>query len=147
MTTGSPPAAIWWRAGEKALLIDTGMGEGDLAGLVSQLTDLPVEVAVTHPHLDHMHWIDKFSRVYLHKEDIAPLKEHPESYPSALSHPGASLPELMPIEEGSVIDLGAASRWRCGSCPGTRPTRWCLRTPSTSACSPGTPSAPDTSCC
>ena len=106
---------------EKALLIDTGMGEGDLAGLVSQLTDLPVEVAVTHPHLDHMHWIDKFPRVYLHKEDIAPLKEHPENYPSALSYPGASLPELMPIEEGSVIDLGGGVQVEVWELPGHTP--------------------------
>lgn len=91
---------------EKALLVDTGMGEGDLGGLVSTLTDLPVEVAVTHPHGDHMHWIDKFQRVYLHKDDIPQVRDNLSKYPGALSRPGADLPELVPIEEGTRIDLG-----------------------------------------
>ncbi|MGI6254468.1 MAG: MBL fold metallo-hydrolase [Acutalibacter sp.] len=91
---------------EKALLIDTGMGDGDLLGLASTLTTLPIEVAVTHPHLDHMHWIDRFSKVYLHKDDIAPLKENPSKYPMVLRGADAPLPHLIPLEEGSQIDLG-----------------------------------------
>lgn len=106
---------------DKALLIDTGMGEGDLPGLVSRLTNLPVEVAVTHPHLDHMHWIDKFQRVYLHKEDIALLRQHPEDYPSAFSAPGAPLPQLLPLEDGSVIDLGGGVEVETWELPGHTP--------------------------
>ena len=94
---------------EKALLIDTGMGEGDLLGLVTSLTRLPVEVAITHPHLDHMHWIDRFSRVYLHKEDIVQLRNHPESFPHALSPKAQGLPEMLPLEEGTVLDLGGVT--------------------------------------
>ena len=91
---------------EKALLIDTGMGEGDLLGLISSLTTLPVEVAVTHPHLDHMHWIDCFSKVYLHEEDIPALQADPSKFPLALKDSGAPLPQLVPIREHSKIDLG-----------------------------------------
>jgi glyoxylase-like metal-dependent hydrolase (beta-lactamase superfamily II) len=91
---------------EKALLIDTGMGEGDLPALVASLTTLPVEVAVTHPHLDHMHWIDQFSKVYLHEKDIALLREDRTKYPAAFKDKDAPLPELLPIEGGSKIDLG-----------------------------------------
>ena len=90
---------------EKALLIDTGMGQGDLPGLVHRLTRLPVEVAVTHPHGDHMHKAERFSRIYLHKNDIARLREHPEKFPAAFT-PGSQWPELVPIEEGTKIDLG-----------------------------------------
>ncbi len=90
---------------DKALLIDTGMGQGDLAGLINRLTHLPVEVAITHPHGDHMYKAERFSKVYLHKNDIARLKENPESFPSAFT-PGSKWPELAPIEEGSTIDLG-----------------------------------------
>lgn len=106
---------------DKALLIDTGLGEGDLAGLVSTLTPLPVEVAVTHTHGDHMHWIDKFQRVYLHKEDIPLVKEAPENYPGALSVPGASLPELVPIEEGTKLDLGGGVEVEVWELPGHTP--------------------------
>ncbi len=38
---------------QRALLIDTGMGIGDLHALVSQLTKLPVIVVNSHTHTDH----------------------------------------------------------------------------------------------
>jgi glyoxylase-like metal-dependent hydrolase (beta-lactamase superfamily II) len=38
---------------QRALLIDTGMGIGDLHALVAQLTTLPVLVVNTHTHADH----------------------------------------------------------------------------------------------
>lgn len=91
---------------EKALLIDTGMGDGDLLGLASSLTTLPIEVAVTHPHLDHMHWIDRFSKVYLHKDDIGPVQADPGKYPMAVRGADAPLPQFLPLEEGTQIDLG-----------------------------------------
>ena len=91
---------------EKALLIDTGMGEGDLLGLISSLTTLPVEVAVTHPHLDHMHWIDQFPQIYLHEKDIPLLRENPARYPAAFKNKNAPLPELLPIKEHTKFDLG-----------------------------------------
>lgn len=39
---------------ERALLIDTGTGVGDLGRLVAELTDLPVTVVVSHAHWDHV---------------------------------------------------------------------------------------------
>ena len=39
---------------EKALLIDTGYGFGDLAAFVRTLTDKPLEVVLTHGHTDHI---------------------------------------------------------------------------------------------
>ena len=116
---------------EKALLIDTGMGEGDLPALAASLTTLPVEVAITHPHLDHMHWIDCFSKVYLHEEDIPALQADPGKFPLALKDSGAPLPQLVPIR----------------TCPATRPIPWCARMTLTAACSPGTPWALGTLCC
>ena len=91
---------------DKALLVDTGMGEGDLAGLTASLTNLPVEVAITHPHLDHMHGIDRFSAVYLHRADREALLQNPQAFPGALSSPSASLPPLLPLDDGARIDLG-----------------------------------------
>lgn len=38
---------------EKAVLLDTGVGVGDLKELVGELTDKPVTVLVTHGHVDH----------------------------------------------------------------------------------------------
>ena len=39
---------------EKALLIDTGYGYGNLREAVARLTDLPLIVANTHGHFDHV---------------------------------------------------------------------------------------------
>lgn len=39
---------------EKALLIDTGQGVGDLRSCVEMLTDKPVTVVLTHNHADHI---------------------------------------------------------------------------------------------
>lgn len=38
---------------EKALLIDTGWGSGTLRPYVERLTQKPVQVILTHGHLDH----------------------------------------------------------------------------------------------
>ena len=39
---------------EKAMLIDTGVGIGDLKGFVRTLTDKPLIVCYTHNHVDHV---------------------------------------------------------------------------------------------
>lgn len=91
---------------DKALLIDTGLGEGNLAELVTSLTNLPVEVAITHPHGDHMHWVDSFDRVYLHKDDIALMREKSDVFPATFRYPNNSHTEFIPIEEGTKIHLG-----------------------------------------
>lgn len=38
---------------ERALLVDTGHGYGDLAGFIRSLTDLPLTVVCSHGHSDH----------------------------------------------------------------------------------------------
>ena len=39
---------------EKAALIDTGCGIGDIAGIVRELTDKPLVILITHGHHDHI---------------------------------------------------------------------------------------------
>ena len=48
---------------EKAALIDTGSGIGDIKKLVTDLTDLPVMVVNTHTHGDHIGGDHQFSEV------------------------------------------------------------------------------------
>ena len=55
---------------EKALLIDTGYGFGDLAGFVRTLTDKPLEVVLTHGHTDHCGGNSQFSTVYMNLMDV-----------------------------------------------------------------------------
>lgn len=60
---------------EKAMLIDTGFGIGNLKALVDELTGgMPLLVVNTHPHLDHCYGNCQFDRVYCH-EYAAPVLE------------------------------------------------------------------------
>lgn len=64
---------------DKALLIDTGWGIGDLAGLVRSLTALPITVVLTHGHPDHILGGMQFPEVYLSDEEQK-LPEFEENY-------------------------------------------------------------------
>ena len=50
---------------EKAVLIDTGCGLGDLRSYVKSLTDKPITVLLTHGHLDHAPGAVQFEKVYM----------------------------------------------------------------------------------
>lgn len=59
---------------EKALLVDTGFGIGDLKGLVNEITgDMPLIVVNTHGHFDHAYGNCQFDRVYCHKYEAPSL--------------------------------------------------------------------------
>lgn len=55
--------------GEKALLIDSGVGVGNLKGVINEITSLPVTLAATHRHCDHTGGRDFFPEYYVHKDD------------------------------------------------------------------------------
>jgi len=55
--------------GKKALLIDCGLGVGNIRQAVEELTSLPIDVALTHLHCDHAggrNWFDHYAH---HKKD------------------------------------------------------------------------------
>lgn len=82
---------------DRALLIDTGFGRGDLAGLVASLTALPVTVVNTHVHPDHEGGNGQFPRVHLHSADmyLSRFREGPCS--------------LVQVGEGYIFHLGNRS--------------------------------------
>jgi glyoxylase-like metal-dependent hydrolase (beta-lactamase superfamily II) len=126
----------------KALLIDTGMGIGDLRALVSELTRLPVIVVNTHTHTDHTGSNWQFGTVwnidtgYTRKnaggsndvrEELEPQKLcgslpdgfDPGTYSSRPWHPSRWL------REGDLIDLGGRTL-RVLLTPGHAPDAICL---------------------
>ncbi len=59
---------------KKAALLDTGLGIGDLKRIVEGLTKKPVEVYLTHGHVDHGGGIYAFDKVYIPSGDLELLK-------------------------------------------------------------------------
>ncbi len=96
---------------ERALLIDTGFGEGDLPAHLATLTELPIAVVNTHYHMDHTGGNKHFAEVYIHTED-APLVQEPST-------------KLIPIYDGYTFDLGGRAL-RVISTPGHTPGSICL---------------------
>ena len=97
---------------EKALVIDTGMGRQPIPPLLTDLTDKPLELALTHAHGDHAAHGGEFTRVYV-----------PEGE-RALLDPGTGLgPEddrIVEVRDGDVIQLGGAAV-EALACPGHTP--------------------------
>lgn len=60
---------------ETAVLIDTGLGIGDIKKEVSQITNLPVKVLTTHVHWDHIGGHAAFDKVYVHRGDLKWFQE------------------------------------------------------------------------
>lgn len=54
---------------EKAMLIDCGMGIGDLRGAVEMITDKPLIVVITHGHVDHTGNARQFEEIWMHPAD------------------------------------------------------------------------------
>ena len=79
---------------EKALLIDTGNGAGDLPAEVRALTALPVMLVNTHADGDHMACNEAFDCAWLHPSEF---DRYEKRYPN---HPHA------PLQDGEEIDLG-----------------------------------------
>lgn len=60
---------------KKAILIDTGLGIGNIKKVVDDLTSLPIEVYSTHFHWDHIGGHKYFSNITIHKEEKKWMEE------------------------------------------------------------------------
>lgn len=116
---------------ERAMLIDGGIGLGDLAADVKRLTNKPVIFVATHGDSDHLGAAGQFETAYLHPLDTersrqAPVGRemaeycvrsrgpvrNPETPVQTLlklipEGPLPPLPAFLPMEDGCVFDLGA----------------------------------------
>ena len=109
---------------EKALLIDCGVGIGDIAGVVKRITDKPVIVAGTHGHVDHIGGAAAFPEIYLHPLDCGKHYRFNTNFFVRLCLLAGSRgvvdksiktrdlikfknkPEIIEMENGRVFDLG-----------------------------------------
>ncbi|WNS41732.1 MBL fold metallo-hydrolase [Paenibacillus sp. MMS20-IR301] len=54
---------------DRAALIDTGLGIGNIRSITDQLTTLPILVLTTHVHTDHIGSHGQFEAIYVHEAD------------------------------------------------------------------------------
>lgn len=105
---------------ERALLIDTCSGVGNLAEYVATLTDKPLTVWVTHGHVDHVGGAGWFDTVHLNAADTAAAQDgmalaHRREYvrtamDGELPPDDAFCPvetrSFAPLDDGDTLDLG-----------------------------------------
>jgi len=127
---------------DRAALIDAGTGIGNLKEVVSELTDLPVSVVLTHAHYDHVANAYRFDKIELfdNEDEIALLKrgrdnESLQRYatgdylwkplPEGFDPKTWTIPSMVPtslFHEGDMIDLGERTLeviWTPGHSPGS----------------------------
>ena len=126
---------------ERALLLDTGWGVGDLGTQVSSLTSLPLTIVNTHGHPDHAFGNGQFPLVHIHPGD-APMVEHPPALEtrrriaSGILGPdlpvgfevetwAASVPKLRFLYDDQTFDLGSRAL-QVIALPGHSPGSICL---------------------
>ena len=127
---------------KRALLIDSGLGVGDMGALIRDLTSLPVLVALTHAHWDHIGGLKSFSVIAVHEAEAAWLKQFPlplAAVKASLLHEPHSFPASFDpdaytlfsggasrlLTDGTVLDLGG----RCLTAlhtPGHSPGHCCF---------------------
>ena len=60
---------------DRAVLIDTGLGVGDLKSVVRRLTDRPIRVVTTHVHWDHVGSHGAFDEISVHEAEVSWLRD------------------------------------------------------------------------
>jgi glyoxylase-like metal-dependent hydrolase (beta-lactamase superfamily II) len=105
---------------DRAILIDTGMGLGNIKEYVDGLTRLPYDVVLSHGHIDHLGGSFLYPCVYMNHKDIPVFKEHSDkdkrdkslqnilrvhSFPEDDYAPVKEI-EILPLENGHLFDLG-----------------------------------------
>ena len=126
---------------DSALVVDTGNGAADLAGLIRKMTDKPLIVVNTHGHGDHTGANYQFEKVYVHEADLEaaagsgtaerannmlaniPEAERPSDGERFKGRPFKT--KLIPVTDGDLFNLG--DRWiKVIETPGHTPGSICL---------------------
>lgn len=120
---------------ERAALIDTGVGVGDLKGYVEQLTQKEIIVILTHGHCDHGMGAGQFDVVYMNPgdEDVYRIhgeKAYRDAYLATVPAYGdletevymepMPMEQMQPLSDDMCISLGDITL-RMLACPGHTP--------------------------
>lgn len=103
---------------QKAAVIDTGMGDGDVMPVIRQVTSLPCELLITHAHGDHMMHSGEFEKRYMSSKDIPVVLEFVKSMGM---DPVLGTLEYTAFDPGAVLDLGNGVTLECVAMYGHTP--------------------------
>ena len=95
---------------ERGLLFDAGVERADLMKYIREITDLPVELCLSHSDPDHIANIGDFEKLYVHEDEADRLRAFGK----------ADGKELFLIKEGFEVDLGGR-KLKVIHCPGHTP--------------------------
>ncbi len=108
----------WLIAGsERTVLLDTGLGIGDIAAAVAPVAGAPIDVVNSHTHFDHVGGNELFESVFMHEAGPAWLERNTaqwelDAYGQVGAEMAASYERLVAIDrEGSFL-LGPDQRVR-----------------------------------
>jgi glyoxylase-like metal-dependent hydrolase (beta-lactamase superfamily II) len=92
---------------DRALLLDTGTGAGDMGALVAELTAKPVVVVLSHAHWDHVGGNRHFDEIWIHEAE-AGAPTIVDGVPNARLR-RAFAPELLtgPLPDGFDVETAA----------------------------------------
>ena len=95
---------------DKAALLDTGNGIGDLREYVAGLTDLPVMVILTHGHLDHIGGAGSFEEVWMSHHDLPVFKNHGDidfrvANTNMMTGGNYSADDFVPLFDGEIKNI------------------------------------------
>ncbi len=92
---------------ERAMLIDTGTGEGNLRAFVETITDKPIMVVNTHGHFDHTGGNFRWPEAWMKQESVECARNAfnfmPEEWFADKEYPEYAIHTL---EDGEIVDLG-----------------------------------------
>ncbi len=92
---------------EKAMLIDTGYGEGNIREVVESITDKPLMVVNTHGHFDHSGGNGNWEEAWASRESLegikTPFDEEQAVWQKNKQYPGYKVNFL---NDGDIVDLG-----------------------------------------
>lgn len=97
---------------DKALLIDTTMGKEPIMPVLSSLTDLPIELVLTHGHVDHIGRSAEFETIWLDPADFELYTRHaspnlnPEDPFNTIGLDMTDISKVQPLTPGQSFDLG-----------------------------------------
>jgi glyoxylase-like metal-dependent hydrolase (beta-lactamase superfamily II) len=100
---------------QRGILIDAGLGIGDLRGAVEALTPVPVDLVLTHYHYDHVAGAPVFERVAMAAADAVFVRDGVTAEMAAFA---ATIPGRCSIPTPSGFD------WATWRMPAIRPGRF-----------------------